>query len=395
MIFARSGTNRGGKSGRGRLCFYAPHLYPVTAGGEIELVGGAEVIQWSLGRGLAARGFEVSIVTCDYGQPERVEREGVSLLRAFSPQAGVRILRFFYPRLWKASIALWRVRADVYLTQGSGIEAGLAYEVARLRRAAFVFLAAHDFDALTSLPVLPRRRHRWWYLRALKGAEMRIAQTGVQRRLFLDNFGLETPVIGNPAELPSRGVDAAANRVVLWLATYKPSKRPEWFTELARRLPEHQFVMVGGLPGSSDKNESWESARRAADECSNLTVYGFVERERIGDFLEQAAVFVHTSPAEGFPMAVLEAWSYGIPSITAVDPDGAVARFGLGDVVTTIDGLVEAVVRLMNDDERRRSAGARARAYVEQHHAQNVIYDEMALLLDTVIEKRMRSGRAR
>ena len=379
-------------SDRGRLCFYAPHLYPVTARGEIELVGGAEVIQWSLARGLAARGFDVSIATCDYGQPYRVEREGVTLLRTFSPEAGVRMLRFFYPRLWKATRALWRVRADVYMAQGSGIEAGLAYDLARLRRVAFVFLAAHDFDALPSVPVLPRRRHRWWYLRALRGAETRIAQTEVQRRLFLENFGLDTTVIGNPAEIPAHAVNPAANRVVLWLATYKPSKRPEWFTELARRLPEHQFVMVGGLPAISGINQSWERARRAADERPNLTVHGFVERERIGDFLKQAALFVHTSPAEGFPMAVLEAWSYGIPSVTAVDPNGAVARFGLGEVVTTIDGLVEAVGRLMNDAEGRRTAGARARTYVEDHHAQNVIYDQVASLLESVIEKRRASS---
>src|SRR5688572_3425823 len=111
-------------STRGRLCFYAPQLYPVTARGEIELVGGAEVIQWSLARGLAERGFDVSVATGDYGQPARVEREGVSLIRTFSPQSGVRIIRFFYPRLWKATTTLLRARADVYVVQGSSIEAG-------------------------------------------------------------------------------------------------------------------------------------------------------------------------------------------------------------------------------------------------------------------------------
>jgi len=387
----RTGPRRRTNSGRGRVCFYAPSLYPVTARGEIELVGGAEVQQWSLGRGLAARGFDVSIVTCDFGQPRHVRREGVSLLRTFDPGAGLRVIRFFYPRMWKSTTTLWQVRADAYLAQGSGIEAGLAYDVSRLRDAAFVFLAAHDFDALPSLPFLPRRRHRWWYLRALRGADRRIAQTEAQRRLFLENWGVETTIIGNPAEMPAQAVDPGANHVILWLATYKPSKRPEWFTELARRLPEYQFVMVGGVPGA-EQNTSWQKAKRATADLHNLTVHGFVERERVADFLEQAALFVHTSPAEGFSMAVLEAWSFGIPSVTAFDPDGAVAEFGLGKAIASIEELAESVRQLMTDVEERRAAGARARAFVEGHHAADAIYDELAELLDEVIEERRVKG---
>jgi glycosyltransferase involved in cell wall biosynthesis len=380
---------------RGRVCFFAPYVYPITASGEVELVGGGEVILWSLARGLAARGFEVSIATCDFGQPTRVVRDGVTLVRTFSPKAGVRVVRFFYPRLWKSMSTLWRERADVYIAQGSGLGAGLAYDAAKLRHATFVFLAAHDFDALSALPFLTNRRDRWWYERALRGADMRIAQTELQRRLFLDNFALETTVLANPVEIPARVVDPGANAVVLWLATYKPGKRPEWFTELARRLPDHRFVMVGGLPPFTNQQESWEAAKRAANECPNLSVHGFVPRERIADFLEQAALFVHTSPAEGFPMSVLEAWSYGIPSVTSVDPDGSVARFELGDVVTTVDELFEAVARLMSDAEGRRAKGARARAYVEHHHAQDTIYDRLASLLDPLIENVKRQGRAR
>jgi glycosyltransferase involved in cell wall biosynthesis len=380
-------------SKRGRLCFFAPHLYPVTARGEVELVGGAEVIQWSLARGLAARGFDVSVVTCDYGQPARVVREGVALLRAFAPEAGVRPFRFLYPRLWKATSALWRARADVYVVQGSGIEAGIAYDVARLRRARFIFLAAHDFDALPSLPVLINRRQRWWYRRALYGASARVAQTEDQRRLFKDNFGLATQVVVNPADLPASCVDPGANGSILWLATYKPSKRPGWFTAVARALPDHRFVMVGGLTATPEGTESWESALRAADECENLRVHGFVPRERIGQFLEDAAVFVHTSPVEGFPMAVLEAWSYGIPTVTAVDPNGAVARFGLGAIATTIDEFIQALSNFMRDPEQRRAAGARAREYVERHHDEDAIYDEFASLFDSVINTSRHSTR--
>jgi glycosyltransferase involved in cell wall biosynthesis len=371
--------------GRGRLCFFSPFLYPVAAGGAIEFVGGTEVRQWALARGLAKRGFEVAIATCDFGQPPVTELDGVTILRTYAPQAGVPGVRLFYPRLWQTLQVLRRADANVYLANGSGIPAGWAYHAAQLRRSKFVFLASSDGDALLSLPWLTKRRERWWYLTALRGANARVAQTELQRHLFRKNFGVETEVIPNPVELALSQVDSGANSAVLWLSTYKPSKRPEWFTELARRLPQLRFVMVG-LPGSGPgAMESWRAAQQAAAVLSNLEVHGFVEHARVREFLGEAALFVHTSPVEGFPMTLLEAWSHGIPTVTAVDPGGTIRKHEIGDVVDTIHGLVEAVATTMAAPEKRRAVGARARRYVEECHGPQRTFEPLAALLDRVI----------
>jgi glycosyltransferase involved in cell wall biosynthesis len=372
-------------SRRGRLCFFAPFLYPIAVGGEVEFAGGTEVIQWLFARALGERGFDVTVATCDFGQGPRVVRDGVTLLRTFAIQAGAPGFRFVYPRLWKSMGALLRADADAYVANGSGVAAGWAYDAARLRRSRFVFLASSDGDAVPSLPWLASRREKWWYLRALRGADACVAQTEVQRHLFSDNFGVETAVIPPPVELPSAPVDAGANDVILWLSTYKPSKRPEWFIELARLLPDRRFVMVGFNP-ADQAAASWEPARRAATELRNLEVHGFIDRSRVGDFLSRAAVFVHTSPTEGFPMTLLEAWARGIPSVSAVDPGGVVERYGLGEVVSTRDALVEAVARLMGSPERRAELGGRARRYVAQHHGPEHTSAPLAELLDRVID---------
>jgi glycosyltransferase involved in cell wall biosynthesis len=376
---------------RGRICFYSPFLYPIAAEGEVEFVGGAEVQQWALARALATRGFDVTIATCDFGQEPVVKHEGVTLLKTYSMQAGIPGVRLFYPRLWKAMRTLRKANADVYLANGSGAPAGWAYHASRIRGSKFVFLAASDGDAVPSLPWLTRRRERWWYLQALQGADARVAQTDLQRDLFRQNFGLEAEVIPNPAELNTSPVDAGANNSVLWLSTYKPSKRPEWFTELARRLPHIRFVMVG-LPGSGRAAESWQAARRAAAAMSNLEVHGFVPHARVKEFLRSAALFVHTSPAEGFPMTLLESWSHGIPAVTTLDPGGTIARHKIGAVATDIDGLVDAVVSMMSAPTERSALGARARRYVEEHHGPEKTYEPLATLLDRVIRDRSASS---
>jgi glycosyltransferase involved in cell wall biosynthesis len=357
----------------------------MTVGGEVEFAGGIEVQHWAVVRALAKRGFDVVVATCDYGQAPIVSRDDVTLFRTYSEDAGAPGIRFFYPRLWKTMSTLRRARADVYLASGASLIAGWAYDAARLRGSRFVFFAASDKDALPSLPALDRRRERWWYMRALRGADVRIAQTELQRGLFREHFAVDSHVIPNPVEIPATPVDPGANNLVLWLSTYKPSKRPEWFLELARRMPHLRFVMVG-YPPSPDTNPTWRSAQLAAANLSNLEVHGFVEHSRIGTYLQEAALFVHTSPLEGFPNTLLEAWSYGIPSVSAVDPGNVVQRHRIGDVVGSFEKLVEAVAGTMAAPDRRRTLGSRARDYVRRHHGPDHTFEPLATLLDGVIE---------
>jgi glycosyltransferase involved in cell wall biosynthesis len=374
------------RAGRGKLCFYAPFVYPVAAGGEIQIVGGTEVRQWALARGLAERGFDVTVATCDYGQPTSVRRDGVTFERTYALQAGVPGLRFFYPRLWRAMRTLHRANADVYLAHGASIATGWAFDAARLRRSRFAFLAASDNDALPDLHFLSRRREKWWYLRALRGADVRVAQTEVQRQLFRDHFAVDTEVIPNPVEVPQAVSDASSNDAIVWLATFKRHKRPEWFTDLARRLPSHRFIMAGGLPSDEEGSASWDLAVRAARSLGNLELHGFLEHDRVGTLLRDAALFVQTSPSEGFPMTLLEAWSHGVPSVTTVDPGGVITGHGIGEVVTTLDELEQEVVALMQSPERRRALGTAAREYVQRHHGPERTYEPLAAMLDQLID---------
>jgi glycosyltransferase involved in cell wall biosynthesis len=371
--------------GRGRICLYAPYAWPLFTQGSVEFTGGAEVQQVAMARGLAARGFDVHLVTCDYGQPARVQVDGITVHRAFRPHAGLPVLRFFHPRLTRALAALAAADAEVYYVRGAGLWAGITFDLARARRAAFVFGAAHDHDARRPLPLLSNPRDRWWYRRALRGARSVVAQTEFQRALFASEFAVASEVIQNLVELPEHPGDPGGAGPVVWLATYKPSKRPEWFTELARRLPDRRFVMCGVIPIPPDTRDAWDAARRAAETLPNLEVRGYLDHARLGELFGAAALFVHTSPVEGFPNTVLESWAYGVPSVTVVDPDGVVAREGLGGVATELPALEAAVRRLLGDPEARVAAGRRARDYVARHHAPAAVLDRLAALFDRVV----------
>jgi glycosyltransferase involved in cell wall biosynthesis len=379
---------------RGRVCFYAPYAWPLFTAGRIGFTGGAEVQQVALARGLAARGFAMSMVCCDYGQPRSVDVDGITVLRAYPPHAGLPVVRFFHPRLSLALAALSAADAEAYYVRGGALAAGVAFDLARSRRAAFVLGAAHDHDARRSLPLLGNPRDRWWVRRSIRGANAVVAQTETQRQLFASEFGITAEVIPNLVEIPAASADAGADGPIVWLATYKPAKRPEWLIDLARRLPHRRFVMCGVIPIPPETTESWEMARRAAKDLPNLEVRGYLEHGRIAELFGGAALMVHTSPVEGFPNTVLEAWAQGVPTVTAVDPDGVVARERLGAVATDPQALAAAVEALMSDAEARRAAGARARVWVMAHHASEAVLERLAALFDRVIAK-VRSSRGR
>jgi glycosyltransferase involved in cell wall biosynthesis len=381
-------------SGRGRINFHSPYLYPVLRPGLTEFVGGAEVQQAAIARGLAARGFDVSIVTCDYGQGRKTVLDGITVIATYPPRGGVPGLRFFHPRLTRTVAALLAADADVYYARCSGLGPGLSHDVARGRRAAFVLAAAHDGDAMRSVPVLDNPRDRWWYRRAVRGADLVIAQTGRQHRLFREEFARDSVVIPNLVAIPPAAVDPGGGGAVVWLSTYKAAKRPEWFLDLARRMPDLRFVMVGVIPPPPLTREGWDRALAAARATPNLEVRGHLEHGRLGELFREAALFVHTSPAEGFANTLLEAWAHGVPTVSATDPGGIAGREGLGELAEDFAAMEGAVRRWMQDPARRAAAGARARAYVIAHHSPDLVIDRLASELDRLVAA-VRAARAR
>lgn len=375
-------------SGRGRICLYVPYLYPVVSGGKVPFAGGIEVQLSLLARGLAARGFDVSVVTCDYGQPDDLVVDGVRLIKCFPPFAGLPVVRFFHPRLSTTIAALRRADADVYLLQGAGFYAGLVCDVARAMGRRFVFLAGHDHDVLRELPDVHGWRDRTAYRRALAGASLIVVQTERQRAWLRESFGRDSIVVMNPVDIPDQVAQPAARQRVVWLATYKPSKRPEWFTRFAERHPDLECDMVGVIPTPPLTDAEYRAAKSVGDRCPNLTVRGPLPHERVGEYLLEAALFTHTSPAEGFPNAFLEAWSHGLPTVTCFDPDGIIAREKIGEQHDTYEAWEEAVVRWMADPSLRAAAGARAREYARAHHGSGAIQDRLAAELDRLVAAR-------
>jgi glycosyltransferase involved in cell wall biosynthesis len=191
----------------------------------------------------------------------------------------------------------------------------------------------------------------------------------------------------NSVEIPpaSEMADPGVGKDVVWLSTYKSSKRPEWLLRFAERHPDVPCRMAGVVPDPPRGDAVFRALRAAAARLENLDVQGTIAHERIGEFLAGAALFAHSSPAEGFPNTLLECWARGLPAVSCFDPDGIVERERLGACRSDYDAWEAELERRLADSELRRAEGARARAWAATHHAPDVIHERLATLLRGVL----------
>jgi glycosyltransferase involved in cell wall biosynthesis len=372
---------------RPRVCIFAEYLYPVVSGGRVPFAGGIEAQLALIGRGLVHCGFDVSVVTCDYGQPDLLRVDGMELLKCYPPHSGLPVLRFFHPRLTLGLSSLLRADADIYVFEGAALWAGIVRELAAARGRKFVWLVAHDHDVMKELPDVSGFRDRTLVRRAIARADAIVSQTENQRRRLREDFGRDSVVIANPVEVPpeARVVDAGRDAGVVWLATYKPSKRPEWFTRFAGRHRNVRCRMAGVVPVPPMDEGCWREAQSAAAGTPNLELHSTIPHEAVGEFLSDSALFAHSSYSEGFPNVFLEAWAYGLPSVTSFDPDGILERERLGACCENYDAWESELERRISDPALRRAEGARARAYVCQSHSPNRILGKLSEVLHGVL----------
>ena len=339
-------------------------------------VGGAERQQVQLARGLAARGHQVALVTLAHGDNASATHGGVAVHPAYSVGAGLPGLRFFHPR-WSGLVgAMRRANADVFYQMGGDGETGQIGLWCRAAGKAFVFSLASDADVDPALPLLGTRRQRILYRAGLRRASAVVAQTDVQRARLGEAFGVGSTVIRNctedPGEGPAPPLRAGNPRPrLLWVGRFIPLKRLELLLDLAAAERGWDFHVIGAANAAGEYGRGLE-ARAAA--LPNVTVHRGISDASLDEQYRRANAFLSTSSVEGVPTTFLEAWARGLPVVSTLDPDGAIAKYGLGAVAAP-DTLAASVRAVLAQDPLALAQRVRAHflashtidAYVTQH----------------------------
>jgi glycosyltransferase involved in cell wall biosynthesis len=339
-------------------------------------VGGESVQQGLLALRLARRGHEVSAVVADYGQADGAKWGGIRTYKAYKLDAGLPVLRFIHPRWTGLWSALERADADIYYTSCAGVHVGLLALFCGRFEKRFVFRTASDADCDPSKLLVRFARDRWLYSYGLRRADAILVQTASQARTLERNYGLAGRVAGmlvdEPAPAATRDID------VLWVANIWRPKRPDRAIAIADELKEREVHMVGGRMPREDA--MFEDLGRAAAARANLKFHGRLPYRETNELYARAKTLVNTSDIEGFPNVYLQAWIAGVPVVALFDPDGVIAREGLGTVAASPEGLVDAVRQLLDDPDEWREASDRCRAFMLREYGEE---KQLATYLDT------------
>lgn len=382
---------------RPAICFVGtgPVVHKILASDAPDQIGGAELQLKEISFRLADRGWPISFVVGDYGQEAACLHPDIRVLKAHAPHEDKARLQFLtrdLPRFWRTLVA---ADADVYFQYGvGGLTGPLAWFTRRHRRG-FAFWMASDSDPqcrVSGASRLPKSQ-RWLGYEGMRRADVLLAQSTGQQALARQHLRRDSEILPNiwpgPYELSPPDRDQES---VLWVGSIRTVKRPLLLPELATKLPDIPFTMVGGV--SRGEEQLYEQLVAAAAHTPNLDFRGFVPPNEVDRYYARAAMLVCTSAVEGFPNTFLHAWGRGRPVVTTYDPAGLVASQDLGATASSVVEAAAAIRTLWDNPARCQEIGTRASEYVRAHHHPDIIIGQLEELFTRLGESALRRREA-
>jgi len=355
-----------------KICFIESSSYAVLNPEVKRASTGGESVQHTLlAKAFAERGWQVSMISRDFGQDDGIVVDGIQVWKTNIRFAGLPYIRFLYPGLFKSWRALRNADADIYFQSCAGLMTGVVARFVASRNRKMIFRVAHDTDCMPGEQLVTLERDRRIYEYGLRRADLISAQSNTQARALDENYGLKSYVIDMAAEIPEDPDDAKRDIDVLWVNNFRAFKRPELLIDIAKSMPDVTFTMIGGaMKGAETLYDNVEEAAKGLD---NINFVGGVAYSEVNSYFARARLFLNTSDSEGFPNSFLQAWVRRVPVVSYFDPDGLIESKRLGLSVPTQGNFVEALASLLADDSERQAMGKRARQFVIDRYSPQAI----------------------
>ncbi len=160
---------------------------------------------------------------------------------------------------------------------------------------------------------------------------------------------------------------------IIFLGRIDSVKRGWLFCEIAKRMPEYNFYILGASTNTEEKQKN--SILKDYSKLKNLHFLGHLEGQDKSLQLQKAKILVNTSIHEALPVSFLEAFAYGVTVISNQNPDNLVSKYGryignsLGNGFNEIDKYVEEINFIISNETYRQKLANNAYEYVSTIHS--------------------------
>lgn len=180
-----------------------------------------------------------------------------------------------------------------------------------------------------------------------------------------------------------------ARPFVLYAGRREPGKGWDWLLEAYTAAVEHHGIELDLVTVGVGEVEAPDAV---ADRVVDL---GFVDASERDDAFAAASAYVQPSRMESFSRTIMESWLAGTP-VLAFEGSAVVAwhchRSGGGLTYADAAGLAECLGRIQSDPAAGDAMAEAGRRYVLEHYAWDVVLDRMERDLHAMIGRRV-SGR--
>ncbi len=217
--------------------------------------------------------------------------------------------------------------------------------------------------------------HNWCNAGRVKFISQGVSLNSLASELY--NLPADTPIqyLPNPIDIDFnfRFDISKKKKQVIFLGRLEAQKRAWLFCEIARKMPEYEFFVLGQFFRYKEDNQRMLGKYMNGD-IKNLHFVGHVDGAEKVKLISESRVLCSTAVWEGIPISWLEALSYGTLLVSDLERENLATRFGkfvgeiAGDGFDGVDKFIPAIRELMENDELYGEKAIEAIEYIRKVH---------------------------
>lgn len=180
---------------------------------------------------------------------------------------------------------------------------------------------------------------------------------------------------------------------IIFLGRLEAQKRAWLFCEIAKKMPEYEFYVLGQFFRHKEDNQRMLKEYLDGN-IKNLHFVGHVDGEKKLKFIKESRLLISTSIWEGIPISWLEALSFGTLIVSDLEREDLMNKFGafvgdiLGDGFDGVDAFIPFIKQLMEDDDIYIKKATSAIDYIRKtHNLDRFVNDMKKVIFDNYKDK--------